>query len=116
MKNKKLVEYKKKYDLSRHHGWAGLGFLSVLLAIRIIFPEVSDLLQPILVVVILYIIVSLIFTYKYYKGLTLTQENTTPSDELKKEEIRADVEKARLKLEKKKVKSELKAIKKSNKK
>jgi len=52
---KELTDYKRRYNLFRHHAWAGLGFLSVLLAVRILFPELLELLQPILVVLIVYV-------------------------------------------------------------
>jgi len=37
MKEKNIGEYKRRYDMSRHHAWAGGILLSVLLAIRILF-------------------------------------------------------------------------------
>ena len=112
MVKKDLSEYKRKYDLVRHHAWAGLGFLSVLLAMRIIFQEISELLQPILVVLIAYVVISLLFTYKYYRGLSATQESIPHSEEVEKEKIHAEVEKERLKLEKKKTKAKVKTKKK----
>lgn len=113
MKTKKdLTEYKRRYNLSRHHAWAGLGFLSVLLAVRILFPELLELLQPILVVLIVYVLIALIFTYKYRAGLSAKQETSHHSKELEKEKIHADVEKKRLTLEKKKTKAKIKSEKK----
>ena len=113
MKTKKdLTDYKRRYNLFRHHAWAGLGFLSVLLAVRILFPELLELLQPILVVLIVYVVIALIFTYKYRAGLSAKQETVQHYKELEKEKIHADVEKKRLKLEKKKTKAKIKAEKK----
>ena len=113
MKAKKdLTDYKRRYNLFRHHAWAGLGFISVLLAVRILFPELLELLQPILVVLIVYVVIALIFTYKYRAGLSAKQETVRHSKELEKEKIHADVEKKRLKLEKKKTKAKIKAEKK----
>ena len=113
MKTKKdLTDYKRRYNLFRHHAWAGLGFLSVLLAVRILFPELLELLQPILVVLIVYVVIALIFTYKYRAGLSAKQETVYHSKELEKEKIHADVEKELLKLEKKKTKAKIKAGKK----
>jgi len=114
MKAKKdLTDYKRRYNLFRHHAWAGLGFLSVLLAVRILFPELLELLQPILVVLIVYVIIALIFTYKYRAGLSAKQEIVHHSEELEKEKIHADVEKELLKLEKKKAKADVKTKKKT---
>ena len=116
MKNKKdLTDYKRRYNILRHHAWAGLGFISVLLAVRILFPELLELLQPILVVLIIYVVIALIFTYKYRPGLSANQETVHRSTELEKERTHADVEKELLKLEKKKAKAEVKSKKKSKK-
>jgi len=113
MVKKNLSEYKRRYDLFRHHAWAGLGFLSIILAIRIIFPEFSWFLHPIIAILIVYVVVALIFTYKYSSGLSAKQEIVHPSEVLEKEKIHAEVEKERLKLEKKKSKAEAKAKKKA---
>lgn len=115
-KKKNSIDYKKRYGFIRHHAWAGLGFLSVLLAIRILFPEISELLQPILVIIIVYIVISLLLTYRYYKGVSDSKINIQLSDEIQKVKIHSDIEKKRLKLEKKKLKAAAKAEKKSNKK
>jgi hypothetical protein len=116
MSKKDLAEYKKRYQTFRHHAWAGLGFLSVTLAIRLIFVEPTVLLTPIIVILAIYILIALIFTYKYREGLTASSEVIKdPSIELEKEKIKADVEKDHLKLEKKKAKSEIKKRKKTEK-
>ena len=115
MEKKDLSEYKKRYHLIRHHAWAGLGFLSVILAIRILFPNLMHLLQPIIVILIIYVVIALLLTYKYRLGLSLDQEISNHSDEVKKEKINADIEKQRLKLEKKQAKAETKKQKKANK-
>lgn len=113
MDKEDLSEYKRKYDMYRHHAWAGLGFLSVLLAIRIILPELSELVQPILFVLIVYIMIALILTYKYRRGLTAKPDRPPTSEKIEKQKIQAEVEKERLKIEKKKAKAEAKARKKS---
>ena len=116
MTKKDPSEYKRRYDLVRHHAWAGLGFLSIMLAIRIIFPDLSSILQPILVILVIYVVIALIFTYKYRAGLSVKQEVVHSSEELEKEKIHAEVEKERLKIEKKKTKAEAKTKKKAYKK
>ncbi len=117
MSKKNLAEYKRKYNSFRHHAWAGLGFLSILLAIRIVFPSISELILPVLIVLIIYVLVALIFTYKYLKGLNSLEHvlQIRPSDEIEKEKINTDNEKDRLKVEKKKTKSETKKAKKTEK-
>lgn len=121
MSEKDLVEYKKKYNAFRHHAWAGLGFLSVILAFRLIFLDQAQILTPVVVILAIYIIIALIFTYRYSMGLSAedrvvkVEKVESSSDEVEKERIKAEVEKERLKLEKKKVKSEAKRAKKSKK-
>jgi hypothetical protein len=118
MNEKDLSEYKRKYHNFRHHAWAGLGFLSVVLAIRLLFLEQTEILTPIVVILAIYILVALLFTYIYRSGLSAPDQvlKKEPSDEIEKERINAEVEKERLKLEKKKAKAESKAKKKSVKK
>ncbi|MCK4415529.1 MAG: hypothetical protein KAU84_00095 [Thermoplasmatales archaeon] len=115
MIKKDLSTYKRKYQAFRHHAWAGLGFISVFLAIIMIFPESSQILTPIIFILIIYVIVALLFTYKYRAGLSVGEKivQVQPPIEVEKGVIRANVEKERLKLEKKKAKAEIKAKKKS---
>ena len=109
MSRKDLLEYKRKYQAFRHHAWAGLGFLSVALAVRLILLESSEILTPIIFILMLYILVALLFTYKYRLGLSAPDETIKiqPSDEIEKEKIKAETEKERLKFEKKKTKTEM---------
>jgi len=116
MNRKDLSEYKRKYGVFRHHAWAGLGFLSVLLAIRIIVPSLSEIIHPILAILAIYVVVSLLFTYKYRLGLTAEKViQIQPSDEIEKERMKIEVEKELLKVEKKKAKAEVKKAKKTEK-
>ena len=64
MTPKDLVGYKKKYHSFRHHAWAGLGFLSVILAFRLIFLDQAQILTPVVVILAIYIFIALIFTYR----------------------------------------------------
>ena len=114
MEKKDLYTYKRKYQAFRHHAWAGLGFLSVALAVRIIYPQPAYILTPIIFALIIYIVAALILTYKYRTGLS-SEEKTIqvePSVEIEKERLKAEVEKQRLKTEKKKAKAEAKKAKK----
>jgi hypothetical protein len=117
MNKKDILEYKRKYYLFRHHAWAGLGFLSVVLAIRLIFLESTEILTPIIVILGIYILISIIFTYRYSSGLSAEDKTVVfeQNADLEKERISAEVEKERLKLEKKKAKAETKKEKKSKK-
>lgn len=125
MTKKNISEYKKKYDLWRHHAWGAASLISVLLAVRI-FLEMSgykDVPNNIIIVIgfilVIYFFVSLFFTYKYSSGLGAEQEIVkveSSTDDIEKARINADLEKERLKLEKKKIKAEVKKAKKQNKK
>ena len=116
MNRKDLSEYKRKYNTFRHHAWAGLGFLSVLLVIRIIAPSLSEIIHPILAVLVIYVFVSLLFTYKYRAGLTVENSiQIQPSDEIQKEKMKVEFQKKPLKVEKKKIKAEAKKVKKTEK-
>ena len=110
MKEKDLSKYKRKYEISRHHAWAGTAFLSVLLALRYLVASIpNEIFIPIGSILALYILIGLVFTYKYSAGLSAGQRADYKSEELEKEEIRAEVEKKRLKLEKKRAKAKAKA-------
>ena len=114
MTKKNLAEYKRKYNAFRHHAWAGLGFLAVFSVITVLLPEHTQILTPFIFILIIYIIIALLFTYRYRAGLTAKEETVQAplSVEIEKERINAEVEKERLKLEKKKAKSEAKKEKK----
>lgn len=115
MANRHLSEYRRKYDISRHHAWAGTALLSVLLAFRHLFlPFPNYVLIPLGSMLAVYILIALLFTYKYRVGLTAGQVVDHASEELEEERIHAELEKGRLKLEKKKAKAETKAKKKDH--
>lgn len=117
MTRKNLSEYRRKYNTFRHHAWAGLGFLSVLLVIRIIVPTISEIILPILTVIIIYIVISLIFTYRYRAGINVEEKviQVQTSESIEKEKILSEVEIERLKIEKKKIKTNAKKTKKEHK-
>ena len=113
MKEKDLSEYKRKYEISRHHAWGGTAFLSLLLAFRYFVTSIPDVIFiPIVSLLALYILIGLICTYKYRAGLSAGQSLDPTSELLKKETIQAEVEKKRIKLDKKRAKAEAKARKK----
>jgi len=117
MNQKDLAQYKKKYHRFRHHAWAGLGILSVLLAIRLIFIDSTELLAPFILILAVYILIAIVFTYRYSGGLSADEKivKAGPSVELEKAKIDAEIEKQKLKIEKKKAKAEAKAKKKEKK-
>lgn len=111
---KDLSEYRRKYNVFRHHAWAGLGFLSVTLAIRIILVQTPVILDILIFALVFYIVFALILTYKYRAGLSSGEKITQvrSSDKIEMEKLRAGVEKERLKIEKKIAKAEVKKAKK----
>jgi MFS superfamily sulfate permease-like transporter len=112
MKEKDLPEYKRKYEISRHHAWAGTALLSLLLAFRYFITSIPDVVFiPIVSILAFYILIGLICTYKYRAGLSVGQRPDYTSEEVEKEAIRAEVEKKRIKLDKKRAKAEAKARK-----
>jgi preprotein translocase subunit SecF len=124
MNQKNLIENKRKYDTVRHHAWAGSVLLTVLVAFRG-FLEITDInlddriIVIIGIVLIIYILVSVFFTYKYRSGLSAEQKSVEihiNSKNAEKEKIAAELEKERLKVEKKRAKAEAKKIKKTDKK
>ena len=75
-----LSDAKKKYAISKHHAWAGSILLAILLAVRIFFEtsNINKYNQIILIIglfIIIYMIISLIFTYKYRLGLTIDEKS-----------------------------------------
>jgi hypothetical protein len=126
MTKKNLSDYKRLYNISRHHAWAGSVLLAILLATRI-FLETSNFgideydlfIIGIGVILIIYTLVAIFFTYKYRSGLIAEEKQIEvhfSSPDLKIVNTKAEIEKERLKLEKKKTKSEAKKSKKSLKK
>jgi hypothetical protein len=117
---KDLSEYKRKYDMSRHHAWAGSVLLAVLLAVRI-FLETSEIqiddwiIISIGVILVIYTLTAVFLTYKYRSGLSVSQEQVVQV-KVEPSKTDADIEKERLKIEKKKAKAEAKKAKKTDKK
>ena len=107
---KDLAEYRRKYNAFRHHAWAGLGFLSVVTAMRLLLFDSADYLNPVIFLLIIYIVVALLFTYKYREGLASEEKTVTKVIKQSSQDI--ELEKQKLKLEKKKAKTEAKKAKK----
>jgi len=114
IKMRSELELKRKYSQFKHHAWAGLGFLSVFLAVTRLFSVPNFISIPITLILVFYIVISLIFTYKYREGVsskedvTLTEKGIIEEEKLKLEKKKAKNEE---KIQKKKLKSELKAKK-----
>jgi len=101
-----------RYEWYRHHAWAGLALLSIFLAIRYFVPFPDWISLIIVFSLVAYILVALVFTYKYSIALSGEEPQLPQSEEVEKEKIKAKLEKERMKLEKKRLKAQLKAAKK----
>jgi hypothetical protein len=121
MDSKKISEYKKKYDIAKHHAWAGSILLAILLAIRI-FLETSEInVDDIIIlfvgaILVSYMLTALIFTYIYRTGLSANEKPVkrySTKKDVEQKKIISKLEKEKLKVEKKKTKANIKKIKKS---
>jgi len=113
-----LSDKRKKYALSKHHAWAGSILLAILLAIRIFFEtsKINEYNQIILIIgffIIIYMIIALIFTYKYRSGLSSDEKSINLSINQEKVKINKKFNNNYSKIEKKKAKEKLKELKKS---
>jgi hypothetical protein len=108
-----LLGYRRRYDIFRHHAWAGTVLLSVLLALQLLIPSFPHyLFIPLCSILILYIFISLLYTFRYRAGLSAREGGDLTSRE--RSNMAAGTDKGYLKLEKKRVKAELKSSKKEH--
>ncbi|RLF26785.1 MAG: hypothetical protein DRN01_03930 [Thermoplasmata archaeon] len=105
-----------RYEWYRHHAWAGLGFLSLLVALRYVFFLPNWFFVPVLLLLVVYVAVALVGTYRY-SGEFLKQDKGREKVAVSANG-KADfkTEKTRLKLEKKRLKAAYKIEKKMGKK
>ena len=116
-----LSDKRKKYAISKHHAWAGSILLAIILAIRIFFEtsKNNEYNQIILIIgffIIIYMIISLIFTYKYRSGLSLDDKSinlSISSNNVENSKMKEKSDKNISKIEKKKAKERLKELKKT---
>jgi Tfp pilus assembly protein PilO len=114
MEQRGSLEDKERYDIFRHHAWAGTALLSVLLALRYMIPQFPDYLFIVLcTVLIVYIVVSLLYTFRYRQGLSQGEMSRGDPEDLEEANQEAKIEKGRLKAEKKAAKARAKAMKKA---
>jgi hypothetical protein len=112
------MDYIKRYAIAKHHAWAGSVLLAILSAIRIIFEtsnqEINDVIFIILgLILILYILVALIYTYNYRSGLIEQKKPLSIQKQHNQEKLEKKIKKEQLKIEKKKAKSQEKKQKKN---
>jgi hypothetical protein len=102
---------KNKYDMARHHAWAGSVLLAVILALRLFISPANEFINTIsyvlIVCVIFYILISLGLTYKYRSAIIGSFNRSNP-DNLINNAMRKD----QVKLQKKQGKNTYKIRKK----
>ena len=114
MEERDTTEHKRRYDIFRHHAWAGTAFLSVLLALRYIIPVFPYyLFIHLCTLLILYIVVSLLYTFRYRHGLSAEPVPRANPEEFSRAELEARVAKELVKAKKKRAKTEAKVRKKA---
>lgn len=74
MNQNKKAEYKRKYAMAKHHAWAGSVLLAILGAMRWFVMDTTyphkDLFFIIAgILLIIYILIALVFTYRFRSGL-----------------------------------------------
>ena len=110
-----LSEYTRKYETFRHHAWAGTAFLSILLALRYFITAIPRFIFiPLGTLLIVYILICVLYTYRYRAGLSKRQEYDQPSQPTGRPGGQT-VAPESPKIEKKRAKSEAKARKKEQK-
>ena len=101
------------YEKARHHAWAGLGFLSVILALRYFIDICECVFVPVMSFLILYITTSLLLTYIFRPGKN--PEDSVFPEEKSAQQIKKKASKNRAKSAKKKYKNKAKFSKKKRK-
>jgi len=120
MTNSKLG-YKRKYAMAKHHAWAGSILLAILGTIRWFTDDTEWYQKDIIfiiagILIIIYILVALLFTYRFRSGLiegTTTNQQSVNQQSKQSDNLKPTLSpKEQEKIEKKKVKTESKGLKK----
>jgi uncharacterized membrane protein YuzA (DUF378 family) len=122
MKKTEKTDYKRKYAMAKHHAWAGSVLLAILGAIRWYaidteYPQ-KDLIFIIFgILIIIYILIALFFTYRFRSGLAeeetqINQRNISNQSSSQPNSETSLSPKDLAKIEKKKAKAESKQLKK----
>ena len=112
------MDHTKRYAIARHHAWAGSVLLAILLAARVFIASTTVIIPDIIFAIIgsilvLYILISLILTYKHRSGLLQKQSNQQSSHDPTIKDT--PLSKEQLKIQKKQAKAEVKQRKKQQK-
>ena len=134
MNKKTKKDYKHRYAIAKHHAWAGSVLLAIIGAIRWFISDTEypkhDLYFIIAgIIIIVYILIALFFTYRFRSGLSQNEEiiqrqktsydeqqNTSDSSQLMIQKEQAKIQKKLAKTESKRIKKIDKAKEKQEKK
>ena len=121
MANKNKSEYKRNYAMAKHHAWAGSVLLAILGAIRWFTDDTEWYQKDIIfilagILIIIYILIALVFTYRFRSGLATEETNVSQIRLNQKDQTMVNSinlsPKELEKIEKKKGKAESKRLKK----
>ena len=126
MKKKTKKDYKHRYAIAKHHAWAGSVLLAILGALRWFISDTEYPKQDIYfiiagIIIIIYILIALFFTYRFRSGLSINEEiiqrQKTSNDEQQNTSDSSQllIQKEQAKKQKKSAKTESKRIKKIDK-
>jgi hypothetical protein len=126
MNKKRINNYKHRYALAKHHAWAGSVLLAILGALRWFISDTEYPQQDLYfiiagILIIIYILIALFFTYRYRSGLSQNEgiiqipiERNNESQSMV-ESSQPMNQKEQEKIQKKLAKKESKRLKKMNK-
>lgn len=126
MNIKTKKDYKHRYAIAKHHAWAGSVLLAILGALRWFISDTEYPKQDIYfiiagIIIIIYILIALFFTYRFRSGLSINEEiiqrQKTSNDEQQNtsDSSQLMIQKEQAKIQKKLAKTESKRIKKIDK-
>lgn len=122
MNESKKTDFKRKYAMAKHHAWAGSVLLAILGAVRWFvtgsdYPQKDLIFIIIGILLIMYILIALVFTYRFRSGLSeeqnqIQQQIITAQPSSNNDSTTVLSPKELAKIEKKKAKAESKRLKK----
>ena len=126
MNKKTKKDYKHRYAIAKHHAWAGSVLLAILGALRWFISDNEYPKQDLYfiitgIIIIVYILIALFFTYRFRSGLSqneeIIQRQKTSNDEQQdtSDSYQLMIQKEQAKIQKKLAKTESKRIKKIDK-
>ena len=126
MNKKPKTDYKHRYAIAKHHAWAGSVLLAILGALRWFISDTEYPQQDLYfiiagILIIIYILIALFFTYRYRSGLSqqgsIIQGHILSKDESQStlDSSQISFQKEQAKIQKKLAKTESKRLKKMNK-